>query len=106
MYEWNMQMNLSTNQRVQNVLVKQYQTINRRVQPTHTRVYPKERTREPSGTDSPGTGTGASHVAQSRQGSNSVPAGCNYYVYPRCLGDLFVLNKIDKYNLKKKKKKL
>ena len=59
-------MNLSTNQGMQNVLVKQYQAINRRVQPTHTRMDLKERTREPSSTDSPGTGTGASHVASLR----------------------------------------
>ena len=45
------------------MLVKQHRTITRRVQPTHTRVELKEGNREPSGTDSPGTGTGASHVA-------------------------------------------
>ena len=98
-----MQMNLSTIQEVQNVLVKQYQKINRRVQPIHTRVDLKE----PSGTDSPGTGTGAPHVPlrvpslsleEHLEGSSSVRARCNCFVYPHCLVDLFELNKIDKDN--------
>ena len=45
------------------MLGKQCQAVNRRVQSSYTQVDQKERTCEPSGTDSPGTGTGASHVA-------------------------------------------
>ena len=61
-----MQTNLSTNQDVPNVLVRQDQKINRTVQPTYTQVDLKERTREPSDTGLPGTGTGASPVASPR----------------------------------------